>query len=305
MSTPPLPGYGIGGGDAVAQANAVLNTLGIQGGLAQGGSGLGMMGSQLTDNSIVYVGNLGKPSNIYGPFSSKLPYSTAYAQAKLAPRDWSDKQLKEFVNTGILNKMPGFDVGMGLPEVMDAWDNLVQRTYQLNQGLSPDQKKWTPADVMATYSNKKGSFGTQRQGDWIFDVATGERLKYVGPTTKTTTSKNVDLSSPEEAQALITQVLREALGRAPTAKELAKFKSSITGLEKSHPEVTTTTQQLSPNLATGEVDVTSQSSTTSGGVSDAARAQLVSDPTMETEEYGKYQGGTTYFNALLQMVGGG
>ena len=301
--TTPTPGPGIAG-DATSVANAILAEQGLTGGLSQRASGVGMMGSQLSDGSIVYVGNLGKPPTVYGPFSSKLPYSTNYAQAKLAPRDWSDSQLKEFVNTGILNKMPGFDTGMGLPEVMDAWDSLVQRTYQLNQGLVEGQKKWTPADVMATYSNKKGSFGTQRQGDWIFDVATGERIKYVGPTSKTTTSKNIDLSSPEEAQALVTQVLREAIGRAPTAKELAQFKSTISGFEKANPEVTKTTQQLSPNLATGDVDVTSQSSVTSGGVSDAARAALVQNPIEDTKEYGKYQSGTTYFNALLAMVGG-
>lgn len=228
----------------------------------------------------------------------------SYGEAVLAPTTWSDAQLKAFVNKGIINKVPGFDTGMGMPQIQAAWQSLVQSSVMYNDSLKAGQTPWTPNDVLDTYGAKKGQYGTVRQGDWVFDVATGERIKYVGATSKTTTSKNVDLSSPEQAQALVTQVLREAIGRAPTAKELAKFKSTISGYEQANPTVTTTTQQLSPNLATGAVDVTDQSSVTSGGVTDAARAALVQNPTEDTKEYGKYQSGTTYFNALMQMIGG-
>lgn len=267
----------------------------------------------------VYLGHLAGPVGVLPPgggtgyvpigaISDTRPNATGYTDyqsAVLAPTQWDDNQLREFVNKGIINKIPGFDVGMGLPQIQSAWQNMVQASILFNQGLKPGQKPWSPMDVMDTWSNQKGKFGTKRDGDWIYDVATGERIKYVGPTSKTTTSKSIDLSSPEQAQALITQVLREALGRAPSTKELAKFRSTIAGYEKANPTITTTTQQLSPNLATGQVDVTSQSSTTSGGVTDAARAALVQEPTMETKEYGKYQAGTTYFNALMQMIGGG
>lgn len=301
--TTPTPGVG------VYDPNAILAQLGLQGGIGQG---LGVsMASQLTDSSIVYLGDMGKPAGLQGPFSTVAPYSNAYAQARLAPRDWSSEQLKTFVNKGIVNKVPGFEAGMGLPEVLDAWDRLIQTSFKLNQGLPEDAKKWTPMDVLATYGKDKGSFGTKREGDWIYDVATGERIKYVGKTKRTQKSKQVDLSSPEEVQALATQVLREALGRAPTAKELAQFKSTISGFEQANPTVSTTTQTITPQMieearASGrDVWETAESSTvTKGGVTDAARAQLISEPTMETKEYGKYQSGTTYFNALLGLIGG-
>jgi DNA mismatch repair ATPase MutL len=165
---------------------------------------------------------------------------------------------------------------------------------------------------MDSWSNTKGKYGTQRQGDWIFDVATGERLQYVGPKSKTTTQSNVNLSSPEEVQALVTQTLREALGRNPTAKEHARFKSTIGGNEQQHPEVTTTTTTLSnediarAQASGGDVwsQASQQSSQTAGGTSDAARMALVQEPTEDTPEFGKYQSGTTYFNALLALVGG-
>lgn len=301
-----------------------LQQQGLQGGVGAPGIGV-LANNQLTDSTVVYVGGLGMPppkpgppsapwlggQQEYGMYGPANPYSTAYAQARLAPRDWSSDQLKSFVNKGIINKVPGFEAGMGLPEVLDAWDRLIQTSFQLNQGLAANEKKWTPMDVLATYANDKGNQGTKREGDWIYDVATGERIKYVGKTTRKQTSKQVDLSSAEEVQALTTQILREALGRAPNAKELAQFKATITGFEKENPTVQTTTQTITPEMIeeakTSGRDVwenAESSSVTKGGVSDAARAQLIQDPTMETKEYGKYQSGTTYFNALMAMIGG-
>lgn len=306
--TTPAPGFG--GIAGSADPNQILAELGLSGGVGQGG-GYGLMSSQLTDSSMVYLGDMGRPVGLQGPFSATQPYSLAYAQAKIAPRDWSSSQLKTFVNTGIVNKIPGFEAGMGLPEVLDAWDRMIQTSYQLNQGLPENAKKWTPMDVMKTYANDKGNQGTKREGDWVYDVATGERIKYVGKTTRKQTSKQVDLSSAEDVQALTTQVLREALGRAPTAKELAQFKSTITGFEQAHPTVSTTVQTITPEMieeaktSGGDVWSTATAETTTkGGVTDAARAQLVSESTMETKEYGKYQSGTTYFNALLGLIGG-
>src|SRR5438093_1223603 len=270
--------------------------------LSGAGGGTASSSTGLSSGSPIYLGAPVKRAIPSGgtkvPFAGPQPYQATtrtvqdaipYGQARLAPRDWSSTQLKEFVNKGIVNKMPGFDVHMGLPEIMQAWDNLLQQSYSLNEGLSESQKKWTPSDIMNTYSNTKNKFGTVTKDGWVWDVATGERIKYAGPKSKTVTSKHIDLSSPEEAQALVSQVLHQALGRNPTESELARFKSTISGYEKEHPETTTTTQQLTPNLETGEVNVTSESSTTTGGVSDAARAALVNAPVTKTQEYGKYQ----------------
>src|SRR5690348_12555818 len=49
----------------------------------------------------------------------------SYAQAKLAPLDWTDDQLTKFVNQGVMNKIKGFDVNMGMPEILSAWDDLI------------------------------------------------------------------------------------------------------------------------------------------------------------------------------------
>lgn len=231
-----------------------------------------------------------------------------YETARILPTTWNPKQIKEFVNKGIMYGIQGFDVGMGMPEIVSAWEELANASAL----WSTATKKWSPWDVMESYGGKGQKFGTMTKGDWVYDVATGERLKYVGKTTRTSKSEQVNLSSPEEAQALITQTLREALGRAPNAEELAKFKASISGYEKASPQVTTVTETATPeSIAAAQAsggDVfagANQQSTTSGGVSDAARAALVTAPTEKTKEYGKYQAGTTYWDAMMQMIGGG
>ncbi|WP_460996981.1 hypothetical protein, partial [Staphylococcus aureus] len=77
-----------------------------------------------------------------------------------------------------------------------------------------------------------------------------ERVKYVGPTSQTTKNTSINLSSSQDVQALTTQVLTQALGRAPTAKEVAQYKSTLNAAEKANPQITTTTSQLVPDLGT-------------------------------------------------------
>lgn len=250
------------------------------------------------------IGVLPKSMLATGQGAAGQPGWSDYQSAILAPTQWDQKQLSEFVNKGILNKIPGFDVGMGLPQIQGAWAEMVKASIMYNQNLKPGQKPWSPDDVMDTWSNQKGKYGTQRKGDWVYDVATGERIEYVGPKTKTVTSEDFDFTSAEDAQVIITQALQKALGRNPTANELAQFKSTISGYEAEHPKVTTTTQTLTPNLETGEVTASDQSSTTTGGASVEALAGLVSTPVQQTKEYGKYQS-ANYFNMLMQMIGGG
>ena len=222
----------------------------------------------------------------------------SYGQARLDPLNWDEQSLKQFVNKGLLAKIPGFEAGMGMPEIMSAWDDLVKSAIGFNQ--LKGGKEWTPYDVLDTYSNNEGKFGTIKRGDWLYDVATGEKVKYVGPKTKTRTDKAIDLSSPEDVKAIATQALTELLGRAPNAEELAKFRSSINADERESPQVTTTTETLSDM---GEV--VSTSAVRSGGVSDAAREMAISEEAKKGPEFGKFQSATTYYNAMMQMISGG
>lgn len=257
-----------------------------------------------TPTSPVYLGPSAKgakpPVGPYAP-GYRAPYTgadaTSYEQATLLPTTWSENQKRDFISKGILYKIPGFGANMGMPELMDAWGNLVDRA----QALSKSGTDWSPYDVMNSYANDSKNFGTVKSadGDWLLDAGTGERIKYIGPRSKTTTEKRIDLSSAEDVQALTTQMLTELLGRAPTAKELGQYKSTISGFERENPSLATTTQTINER---GEVVGTSTKTT--GGVSDAARQTLIAEQAKQGPEFGKYQSATTYFNAMMQMLGG-
>ena len=219
-----------------------------------------------------------------------------YENVRLLPTQWDEKQRRDFVSKGILYGIPGFDYNMGMPEIASAWDEMVKSA----QSFSKPGAEWSPWDVMESYQKDPGSWGTVRRGDWLYDARTNEKVKYVGPRTKTTTSKNINLSSPEDVKALTTQMLTELLGRAPNAEELAKYRASINGFERENPELTTTTSTLND-----QEEVIKQSSVTTGGASQAALGGIISEGAKKGPEYGKFQSGTTYFNALMQMIAGG
>lgn len=304
------PGGNAGGYGMDANAGqGVLSKYGanIQGGTVVSTSGIGVSGA----GNRVYMGKTGlnsaqaaKEERLAGVKVTGSTDSFMDLQAaRNLPLEWArndPKKLREFVNKGIAGKIRGFDVDMGMPEIMSAWDDIVTTSV----AFSKSGQNWSPWDVLASYGQGSGKFGTQRKGDWEYDVATGKPVKYVGPKSKTTTAKRIDLSSAEDVKALTMQVLREALGRAPTDEEVAKFKASINSLENANPEVSTTTVQLTPNIQTGEVEQTSSSTTTSGGVSQDAMADLVRGTAEQTPEYAKFQG-ANYFNDLLAMIGGG
>ena len=264
-------------------------------------------GGTMVPTSLIYLAQTGSPhtagENPLARPNGPQWQTMTYDQARLLPSLWMESdpdKLKQLINTGILNKVPGFDVGMGMPEIVSAWDDLVKASYELNQTKGNGAKKWTPWDVLDTYSNPKSGYGTVRKGDWLYDVATREKLKYVGPKSKTTTSRDVNLSSAEDVKALTTSVLTQALGRAPTAAEVAQYKATINAQENANPTLTTTTQTLND-----QGEAVAQSSKSSGGFDAAAQQQLVQDQASKTPEFAKYQSGTTYWNALMQMMTGG
>ena len=255
-------------------------------------------------NDSIFVGYqaLGVTAPSGGHDTGRFSASTTYDQAQNLPSQWYANNpgfYKQFVAKAIMFKLPGASADMGLPEAGAVWDNLLQTAIQLNKA-NPKGKNWTPWDVLDSYNRPAGSLGTRKVGDWLIDNATGDKVKYVGPKSKTTSQTAIDLSNPEQVQAIATQTLTQMIGRAPTDKELATFKATLNGYERGHPELTTTTENYDDM---GNVSATNV--VHSGGVTDAARQTVLGKGVQKTKEYGKYQAGTTYFNALLQMLGGG
>jgi len=284
----------------------------VLGGTTSLGLPLAAGGTKFSGGSLIYMpgtkytvkpGGSARDTGEFARTTSTRNTLTA-EEARREPLRWMQddpETLKKFVNSGVLNKVPGFDVGMGMPEIMQAWDKLLEDSWMMNRYMpGGDDKKFTPWDVMNSYGNGSGKFGTVKRGDWLYDIATGEKVKYVGPKSKTRTDTRIDLSSAEDVKAITTNALSQMLGRAPTAEELATFRSTINGMEQKNPVSSTTTENYSDM---GEV--ISSNTTQSGGLSAEARAQAVAEGAKKGPEYGKFQSGTTYWGALVQMLGGG
>lgn len=113
--------------------------------------------------------------------------------------------------------------------------------------------------------------------------------------TETFTDSKVKMLGPTEAKALITDVFKSELGRAPSAGELSRYTSSLAGAAKKNPVQQTQTVRYD---ATGRA--VDRQTTESGGVD---FQQVSQDKAQADPEYGAYQAATTYMNALLSAIG--
>ena len=219
-------------------------------------------------------------------------------EAALQYNSWSRKKRQDFVAQakigGLLSPEGGEVEGAQL------WRMLVEEAsyYGINQ-----DKKVSPWDILSSYVEQSGA-----SGEWVKDPSdpnfevnrlTGER-RYVGPQFETTTQTNFDYSDPATARAIATSIWQQMMGRDPGAGELEKFAAALHSAESSSPVIASTTTEYDP--VTGEA-VNSTTETT-GGMTDTGRAYLAENRVKGTQEYADVQAGTTYANALEEMVWG-
>jgi hypothetical protein len=117
------------------------------------------------------------------------------------------------------------------------------------------------------------------------------------PASYTTTTKDVELTNPKTARALMVQTLQQRLGRDPTAAEQQAFLGALHAAEKKDPTIRTSTYKLNPT--TGSYDIASQ--TTQGGVDEQAFASDYGSQHNQ-KEYGAYQAAGTYFPAMMEAL---
>ena len=178
-------------------------------------------------------------------------------------------------------------------EVLDeAWQDALEmagRMYSSGKRITP----WEAASLLASGSGAGrygGSGGSGRRGGG--GAADGP---FTGRRRSSATS--VDLTDPATAKALLSDTLAQKLGRAPNESELAQFTAVLNSAERANPTTTTTDTDYVEGVAT------SQSSTTSGGLTGAGRQQMAADEAMKKPEYGAFQAATTYYNAMVAALG--
>lgn len=118
------------------------------------------------------------------------------------------------------------------------------------------------------------------------------------PRTVTQSSTSYDLSTEGDARAIFYTAAQQLLGRDPTKAETRDFQKALNAMERANPTVTTSTS----NYVGDELQ--SQTSTTQGGVKEGARQMEAMDMAKADPEFGAYQASTTYFDAMMDMLGG-
>lgn len=191
--------------------------------------------------------------------------------------EWSPKKLEKFavlaVAAGYL-KTPTNNVD----ELETIWQALAIRSAKMySRGV-----KATPWELLERY-------GTDPLGN-----------KVAGPVTTTSVSKNVNLSSPRDANTLVDAALSDRLGRAATKEEKKAFLAALNKAEKKEPNISKTTTTVS---GSGTENVSQTSNTeTSGGVNATSFAQEYALG-HNKDEAGQHQALSTYMPAFFAALG--
>lgn len=222
----------------------------------------------------------------------EIDLTKSLAEARSLPATWSQDEMDNFIKQGVIRKVPGFSMDMGLDQVIDKWDDFVS----LSSKLYATGQKVSPWDILNSYKSREGQ--TIKKGNWEYDAVTGEPVKYVGPTEKTQSSQRFELSTREDALALAKTSMAQLMGRMPTSSEVAQYMNLLNGYEKANPTTSTTTSQISSE--TGEE--VSSATTTTGGVTQAGRQALLEEQMRGSSESANYQAATTYYNAMLETI---
>lgn len=233
---------------------------------------------------------------------------------------WDDKQRQELVVSGIVSGQLKENAGM--VEAAAWWKELVQEAARYGASGKPvspmslamgyvngaglgmtDQQRQKlqpgafPAGAIFDSSGKYT--GTYKSGEFIVNQLTGER-SYVGPQFKTTTQTRTDMTDPMTAKALTTSVFQQLVGRDPGPGELNKFAAALAEAERSSPVTENVTSQYDT-----QGNVVATNSTQTGGLTAAAREQMMKDQLKQTKEYGVQQAVTTFAEATRRAIWGG
>lgn len=186
------------------------------------------------------------------------------------------------------------------------WDDGTRNKFLSQLNLAGyDTTKMTDsqiAQMWAGYAEQAGKYYANGSKMTPWDVLAKDRQAreaYMNtPRTVTQTSTNYDMSTRGDAHAIFLQAAQSLLGRDPTKAEIGSFQRALNDYEKAHPTVTTTTSNYLGD------QLQSQNSTTKGGVKDSTRQVMATEDVKKDPEYGAYQAATTYFDAMMQMIGG-
>lgn len=245
-------------------------------------TGSGSMGAfKMTQLGRVYYGK--QPVE-----STELPKTRGQRQAGMPEGDdiwmtptdayedfyhWTDKQRRDLIAAGVLSGQ--LKQGAGDIEAAAWWKQLVDEAAKYGAA----GQKISPLDLASSYVTAAGQ---------------------APPRTRTVTSTSVNITDPETAKSITTNIFQQLLGRDPAPGELGSFAQALQAAEQAAPSTTTTTNNYDE-----QGNLTSQNSTTQGGLTAAGEQQILADKIKATSEYGVQQAATTYMDATKKAIWGG
>ncbi|AZF95820.1 hypothetical protein SEA_OLICIOUS_10 [Streptomyces phage Olicious] len=232
-----------------------------------------------TKDPLVYLGTK-KHTPMYGSSSyyaaqSAGAYDNTVKLSEVANQyyNWDGKTKNKFLTQ---LGLAGYDTsGMKDSQIAQLWGNYAAQAAQYFQ----QGRRLTPWDILAKDRDQREAYMNT-------------------PRTVTQSSTSYDMSTREDAHGIFLQAAQSLLGRDPTKSEITAFQKALNAYEKANPTTTTQTSNYIGDT------LQSQSSTTTGGVKEGARQLMALEDVKADPEYGAYQAATTYFDAMMEMIGG-
>lgn len=217
----------------------------------------------------------------------------SYSQALGAFYGWTDQERREWgqylASIGYIDEDDADDYST----LLKAWNEVIDETSRFTAaGKKVDP--WGVAKIIAGTDNDPGNPGSGR-------TRAGRERGFTGSRSATSTNTQVDLTDGKTAKALVNQTLSKFLGRNATDEEIRAFTQTLHAAEKANPvtATTTTTDSFADGIQTGS----KSSTTTSGGLSAAGKAQTLEDQATNLPEYASYQAAGLYAPLLFQAIG--
>lgn len=178
-----------------------------------------------------------------------------------AAREWVHERARKRVRLKALAEQAGLDPDNPI-ELAEFWIKGVteaQAAAAVSDGSSPEELVW---NILTGWS-KNGFPGTIKA-----EEAEKQRMAeyYEGQGyTTTSTSKNIQLTDPDTARALVTGYLQQELGRKPSDSEIKDFTAALNKKERANPTVTKTVAEYGFDADTGSFRQMGSDTTTTGG----------------------------------------
>jgi len=235
---------------------------------------------------MVYMGGVDRAQQLDPITGAPKPYKPVKVTPKPAATldaavlqiyTWTDQQRADLARRLVAAGMLSPEEAADRMAIEAAWEKMVKQAAQYYAAGKTDV---TPMDIISLYAGR--------------NILTGETG---AASPKKTIQKQVNLTNPDDARALLNGMLSNTLGRRATDEEIDGFMEGLHGTQRANPYVTTTTTD--PAAGTS-------SSVTSGGVDPRGYAEQYAEGDEFGEEHATYQAAATGMqwlsNALRSVV---